>query len=247
MGEERDRGRASGSGEAGRSEDRDLFSQHSQIPEFRGGDDSFDGTSKYIFDRAGEMSVNELWEKLTERYQRRLVLFADLQIGPSLRGYTTAEDVVQEVFLKVLRFTGTFEWRGRGSFFRWLCKKVREHVIDTRRKMDTRKGADAGYDGPSDESGHSPISRMSDDHAGPVTEVGGRDYVSRVRDTLERPELGTLYREVLVLLVVEGRESREVAEERGVSVDVLRRQKNRAKKIWRDLLEAEGLEPDELL
>lgn len=78
--------------------------------------------------RRARKGDREAFDRLFERHSDRLIAFATKLTGnPS-----QAEDLVQDAFLAALR--GLAGYRGKGSFFTWLCGiVVRKHRDSNRR------------------------------------------------------------------------------------------------------------------
>jgi RNA polymerase sigma-70 factor, ECF subfamily len=76
----------------------------------------------------------EDFEALVERYQRNVFRIAVAVLGPG--NESRAEDVTQEVFLKVYRSLGTFEHRSR--FATWLYRIAFNRALDERRSQRAR-------------------------------------------------------------------------------------------------------------
>jgi RNA polymerase sigma-70 factor (ECF subfamily) len=77
------------------------------------------------------------FEELFERYRRLLFTFLLHQTGDRL----VAEDLFQEVFLRVIRARKSFR-RGGGPFKSWLMTIARNAVIDMRRRAAVRRDVD---------------------------------------------------------------------------------------------------------
>lgn len=192
----------------------------------------FDGSSHLHIHRAREDA--SVWGYLHERYHARLLIFSDYLLGPKLRKRFTPEDLAQEAWLRVFKSFDKFEYRDAGSLYRWLCTQCRRIAAEwARRKSSDEKDATTAVD---DKSTGSP---------GPKTLAQSGDDLSRMRRSLDK--LPRLYREVLVALIIEERDPREVAEERNVTLDTLRKQKNRGLERWREDLDSDGLDPGAVL
>jgi len=94
------------------------------------------------------------WDEFFARYWSMIYRYARGQ------GCTehTAEEIVQEVMLKVFRYGDTFNHdRQQGQFRGWLAKVVRHQVAEYRRRPSARVRASGGDDPPIDpESGEPP-------------------------------------------------------------------------------------------
>src|SRR5436305_14750641 len=62
---------------------------------------------------------------LYERYFDRIYKYIYLKIGDA----TEAEDITEQVFLKMLEAIGTFKWQG-SSFASWLFRIAHNQVVD---------------------------------------------------------------------------------------------------------------------
>ena len=89
-------------------------------------------TDLQLVDRclAGDDSA---WEQLVLRYQKAVYNLAYRFTGR----FDRAEDLAQEVFVKIYRFLANFH-RTRGEFKSWMMVMARNHLIDYLRKE--RKG-----------------------------------------------------------------------------------------------------------
>jgi len=65
---------------------------------------------------------------LFERYRPRLALLIHFRISRELRQKVQVDDLLQETFFRAFAEMGTFQYRGRGSFFRWMAR-IAEHVV----------------------------------------------------------------------------------------------------------------------
>src|SRR5688572_33377129 len=60
------------------------------------------------------------FERLVERYRDELEALVSARLGAGLRRKVELEDVIQETLVKAFQSIPTFEWRGEGSFLKWL-------------------------------------------------------------------------------------------------------------------------------
>lgn len=226
-------------------ETRDFLGLHSAVEHSDLQDATFDGSSRLVLGDVAAGDPGFVWNYVTDRYARRLHLFAELMLGPKLRMRYTADDLVQETMLKTMKALGEFEYRRPGCFFRWLCTNVRRTALDWNRRADARGGGDVGAD--QDDDGFQAHLVEADGRAGPATLVRSQDMLQTLLESLEDPRLPRMYAEVLIPLVIEGRDPVEVAAERDVSTETLRRQKNRGLEKWRAILKEKGIEYDTML
>jgi RNA polymerase sigma-70 factor (ECF subfamily) len=111
---------------------------------------------------------------LYERYRRRLFGFLVKMLGDR----TLAEDVYQEVWIKVLQGITTYDPRG-GHFRGWLFRVAANAAVDRRRRRDPLAGVE--LDAPVDVEGESRIERMSSELPGP-DRLGEAEALGRALD-----------------------------------------------------------------
>ena len=169
--------------------------------------------------------VEAALSKLYDRYSRT-VFGVGLKI---LSDRSMAEELVQEVFLKVWRSSGTFD-SARGSFSTWLYKVTRSVALDLYRKRARRVRP------LSDGDPHLDSAR--DPSAGPQ-EVVDESWLSwRVSRALER--LDAPHREVIELAYFSGLTQREISERTGVPLGTVKTRTASAYKSLRKDLVAQG-------
>jgi RNA polymerase sigma-70 factor, ECF subfamily len=142
-----------------------------------------------------------LLDELIQRYQHRLLRYL-LYLTSSRE---LAEDLFQEVWMRVLMRGGQFN--GKARFDTWLFTIARNLVIDYRRKR-TLASLDELVDGSSDDD--RPVTfEISDEQPTPFDRMASREDAERVAEALL--ELDTVYREVLVLRFHEDMSLQEIA------------------------------------
>ena len=157
--------------------------------------------------------------RLYDRYGRTV-----FGVGLKMLGdRSLAEELTQEVFLKVWRSSGTFD-PSRGGFSTWLFRVTRSVALDLHRRRARRVH-------PLPE-GESQIGAVRDNSAGPqeiVDESWLSWRVSRALDTLDAP-----YREVIELAYFGGFSQREISRRTGVPLGTV---KTRTARAFRSLRE----------
>ena len=142
-----------------------------------------------------------LLEELIVRYQHRLMRYLLFLTG----NRDTAEDIFQEVWMRVLVRGGQFN--GQARFETWLFTIARNLVIDQRRKR-TACSLDELFEGNSDDD--RPMSfEAQDGEPTPFDRVSNLEDRERIARALL--ELDTLHREVLVLRFHEELSLEEIA------------------------------------
>jgi RNA polymerase sigma-70 factor, ECF subfamily len=183
--------------------------------------------------RADELSDEQLMTRLdgpeveaalSELYDRysRTVYGVGIKI---LGDRSSAEELVQEVFLKVWRSSGTFD-PSRASFSTWLYRVTRSCALDLYRKRAHRV-----HQIP---DGETHVVTTRDSSAGPqevVDESWLSWRVSRALEVLDAP-----HKEVINLAYFEGFSQREISERTGVPLGTVKsRTANAFKKLRREL------------
>jgi RNA polymerase sigma-70 factor (ECF subfamily) len=142
-----------------------------------------------------------LLDQLIVRYQHRLLRYLLFLTG----NREMAEDMFQEVWMRVLTRGGQFN--GKARFETWLFTIARNLVIDQRRKR-TMSSLDEMFEAGGDDD--KPMTFEVADH-----EPGPFDRMSNVEDreqvAIALLQLDTLYREVLVLRFHEDLSLEEIA------------------------------------
>jgi RNA polymerase sigma-70 factor (ECF subfamily) len=163
--------------------------------------------------------------KLHDRYNRT-VFGVGLRI---LGDRSLAEELVQEVFLKVWRSSGTFD-SARGSFSTWLYRVTRSVALDLYRKRARRIRQVS--------DGQLHIAAERDSSAGPQ-EIADESWLSwRVSRALEM--LDAPHREVIELAHFESLTQREISERTGVPLGTVKTRTASAYKSLRKDLVAQG-------
>jgi RNA polymerase sigma-70 factor (ECF subfamily) len=175
---------------------------------------------RMIHQRAGELSDEQLMDCLSgpglemalstlyERYSRTVY-----RVGLKILGgdRSLAEELVQDVFLKVWRSSRTFD-PSRSSFSTWLYRVTRSVAIDLYRKR-----ANKVHPVP---EGESYLAAARDPSEGPQ-EVVDESWLSwRVSRALEA--LDAAHREVIELAYFGGLSQREISERTGVPLGTVK-------------------------
>jgi len=70
----------------------------------------------------------DAYNRIFERYYERVLHIVRIRLGPRMRGYLEAEDIVQETFIAAVNTFERFEMRRESSLINWLAK-LAEHKI----------------------------------------------------------------------------------------------------------------------
>ncbi len=146
------------------------------------------------------------WEEIVVRFHRRIYNICYRFAGSA----DDAQDLTQEVFIKVYRTVGSFDG-DKASFGTWVTTVTRNLLVDHFRKtrndratdsMDAVRGAD--------EDGPTLADRLSDGAPGPQVHVESRERREMVQRALRQisPDL----REAVILRDLQDMDYREIAQ-----------------------------------
>jgi RNA polymerase sigma-70 factor, ECF subfamily len=146
------------------------------------------------------------WEQLARTQHRKIYGICYRFTGSQ----TEAEDLTQEVFLKMYRNLGNFD-PARGSFGTWLTTLTRNLLVDNYRRSRMDRASDSldeSLDG--EEDGPSRVERLADNRPGQDHHVAGIELRARIQQALKMvsPEL----REAVILRDLEDMDYKEIAE-----------------------------------
>ena len=157
--------------------------------------------------RLGGSRVEATISTLYDRYSRTV-----FGVGLKILGdHSLAEELVQEVFLKVWRSSRTFD-PSRGSFSTWLYRVTRSCALDLYRKRAHRVRPVP--------DGDTRIAAAPDSSPGPQEIVDDSWLSWRVSRALE--ELDAAHREVIELAYFGGLTQREISERTGVPIGTVK-------------------------
>jgi RNA polymerase sigma-70 factor (ECF subfamily) len=169
--------------------------------------------------------VEAALSKLYDRYSRTV-----FGVGLKILGDSSlAEELVQEVFLKVWRSSRTFD-PSRGSFSTWLYRVTRSCALDLYRKRARKV-----HQIP---DGDSHIAATRDSSAGPqeiVDESWLSWRASRALEVLDAP-----HRQVVELAHFAGLSQREISERTGLPLGTVKSRTASAFKKLREELDMKG-------
>src|SRR5215203_7270114 len=174
-------------------------------------------SDEQLITNLGGAEVEAALSQLYDQYGRTV-----FGVGLNILGdRSLAEELVQEVFLKVWRSSATFD-PSRGSFSTWLFRVTRSVVLDLYRKR-ARRIRPVPY-------GDLHLAITRDSSAGPQ-EIADESWLSwRISRALE--VLDAAHREVIDLAYFGGLSQREISERTGVPLGTV---KNGAATAYRSL------------
>lgn len=152
----------------------------------------------------------DAWEKLARSQQRRVY-------GLCFRftnSQTDAEDLTQEVFLKMYRNLGSFD-PSKGGFTTWLTTLTRNLLVDNYRRSRLERASDSldeSLDGEDD--GPTKAERLMDTGKSQEQHVAGLELKQQIQHALAQisPEL----RECVILRDLEDMDYKDIADVLGV-------------------------------
>jgi len=186
---------------------------------------AYESSDEQLMTNLDGPEVEVALSKLYDRYSRT-VFGVGLKI---LSDRSMAEELVQEVFLKVWRSSNTFD-RARSSFSTWLYRVTRSVALDLYRKRAHRIRQVS--------DGQLHIAAERDFSAGPQELVDGSWLSWRVSRVLE--ERDAPHREVIELAYFSGLSQREISERTGVPLGTVKTRTASAYKSLRRELAVQG-------
>jgi RNA polymerase sigma-70 factor, ECF subfamily len=150
------------------------------------------------------------WEKLARTQHRRVYGICYRFTGSQ----TDAEDMTQEVFLKMYRNLGSFD-AAKGSFNTWLATLTRNLLVDNYRRTRMDRASDSldeTFDGEDD--GMTRADRLADGGKSQEQLVSGHELRAQIQAALKQvsPEL----REAVILRDLEDMDYKDIADVLGV-------------------------------
>lgn len=152
----------------------------------------------------------QAWEQLARSQHRRIYGICYRFTGSQ----TEAEDLTQEVFLKMYRNLSSFD-ASRGGFTTWLTTLTRNLLVDNYRRSRMDRASDSldeSFDG--EEEGPTKAERLADTRLGQEHHVAGLELRAQIQAALKQvsPEL----REAVILRDLEDMDYKDIAQVLGV-------------------------------
>jgi RNA polymerase sigma-70 factor, ECF subfamily len=148
----------------------------------------------------------QAWEKLVRLYQGRIYALCLHFTGSPAE----AEDVTQDVFVKLLASLGSYDG-GRGGFYPWLKNLTRNHLVDRYRRSKLVRASNS-LDTPLDgEDGRVTVAdRLVDSRPSQEEHFAKLEIETWVRGAVSK--LSDSARDAMVLCALEERDHKEVAQ-----------------------------------
>lgn len=145
------------------------------------------------------------WEEIVRSYNRRIYNICYRFSGSP----DDAEDLTQEVFIKLYRTLGTWD-QSKGAFATWLTSVTRNLLVDHFRKTKQDRATDSLDATPAGDQEAKPLAEQLPDTAPPAdARVQTQQAQRMVHDALQKlsPEL----REAVILRDLQDMDYREIA------------------------------------
>lgn len=178
--------------------------------------------------RRAQQGEEDVCREIVEALHRPVIATIYRFLGPGHQ--KDAEDLAQEVFLKVFRALPQFD-PSRARLSTWVYTFVRNHCFDVHKR---RRVATQSLHGDGDE-GQRDREFADQRELQPVADVENQELGRRIGEALAR--LGEDQRMVFVLREYEGLEYHEIALATGVSEGTVKSRLFRAKEALRQQLE----------
>lgn len=146
------------------------------------------------------------WEEIVQRFNRRIYNICYRFAGSA----TDAEDLTQDVFIKVYRTLDSFDAE-RASFTTWLTTVTRNLLVDHFRKTKYDRATDSIDAAPGEDEDRLPLSEQLEDKGPtPDSRLEKRETREMVHKALQKlsPEL----REAVILRDLQDMDYRDIAQ-----------------------------------
>lgn len=171
------------------------------------------------------------WEQLARTQHRRIYGICYRFLGDAAE----AEDVTQDVFIKVFRNLESFD-ASRGSFNTWLTTLTRNLLVDTyRRGRNDRVTDSLDESQDNEEDGPTRLDRLADPGRSQEQHVAGLELRAQIQAALQQvsPEL----REAVILRDIEDMDYKDIADALGVPTGTVKSRISRGRAELAKLLQ----------
>jgi len=168
------------------------------------------------------------WDTVVRIHHQRVYNFAYRYNGR----FDEAEDLTQEIFLKVYRTLHTYKPE-LGAFETWMMRVSRNCIIDHYRKLKTERRQTDSLEGE-----HEQVAETGNRFANPAEVLDHRELSERVHGALLR--LSEDLREVLILRDLEGFAYEEIVEIVRVPIGTVKSRINRGRVEMAKILRKEN-------
>ncbi len=185
--------------------------------------DDFSQRTRHLVELAKEGDRAAL-EKLSRTYSERVQRIVRMRMGKELRSKLQSMDIVQDALICAIRGLDRFTYTDEGDFTRWLSRITENQLRDNLDKLhadkrDIRREKPLNSNkGDGQQSHMQPIEPISTVTPSVVIEKKEQlDRLELAMDTLKQE-----YKDVIVLIKIEGLSYKEAAHRLGKSPDAIR-------------------------
>lgn len=186
-------------------------------------------TTPELVERA-KQADSRAFSQIFRKYRPRLAVLIHYRLGSELRRYGDVDDVLQETFFRAFRDLASFKYEAPGSFMSWLAR-IAGHVIADLARSQSRKKRQADF--VAFRSASNPGGPEPADSKTPSRIFSEEEGLRRLLASLD--SLPEDYREIILLVKIEGLSTGEAAERLGKSNPAVSLLLHRAIKRFRSL------------
>ncbi len=179
--------------------------------------------------------------KLLTTHHARLRARAEARMGAAMKAKTDPDDILQEVYLDVMRQIGQFKNRGPGSFLNWVYGILDHKLIDARRAAHYRVrdiDREVPLGGAAADSYWNLLDNIYAESSTPSRVIRREEALSALVSCLTG--LSEAHRQVIQLRFLDGLSVSEVATRLGKSEAAISALTQRALKALRRSLDQKG-------
>lgn len=167
--------------------------------------------------RRARSGDGDAWSELFHRVRDRLLRFIQRRMHPSIRARFEPEDILQMVHVEAVPELSKLEFEAvPGAYYRWLCWKTRHCLSRIARSLSGKEE----HVGTPMHPGQTRLEeRIPSAGFTPSVEMKGTEFWHKILAVLD--DLGSPYKEVFTLRILERKPADEVAKLLGKSVQTI--------------------------
>ena len=169
-------------------------------------------------------------DQLFKAYNERVLRIIRMRMGPELRTKLQSIDLVQDAFISALRGLENFTYKNEGDFLRWISKiaenRLRDNIDNFHAdKRDIRKEIPLNNNSSNTQDNFIGISEPANNTT-PSLIISKREDLNKLEKAMEK--LKPEYREVIMLIKIDGLTYADAANKLGKGSDAVRMLLSRA-------------------
>ena len=176
------------------------------------GADTPPGQTLFLIQRHREGDAQAL-QQLVERYYPRVRRIVGVRVRTHLLALTTIEDIVQDVFVRVIEGLESYELRDDARWIDWVARVAEREIYGQTRHHDTQKRSGRLVDLVRNAAGSAASRSLPADTTGVDSKAESRELEDLVDQCLS--SLPEAHREVVLLRDYAGDSWRSIAEKMG--------------------------------